>query len=133
MMLMFIFCLQWMGLALVHRDFRPGNLMIYDGKLEGIIDWSSGRAGFAEEDFCSLEHGEWTLDPDQKASFLAGYATIRPVPNYATIMPLLRLSKAIASIGFTVRWALGKVVTLIFINSTGVFSQSSSPKPTFIY
>jgi Ser/Thr protein kinase RdoA (MazF antagonist) len=91
------------GPCIVHRDFRPGNVMVYEGKIEGIIDWSSGRASFAEEDFCSMEHRDWAVDSTTKKSFLAGYATIRPVPDYSAVMPLLRLSKAIATIGFTVK------------------------------
>src|SRR5205085_798513 len=65
------------GPCMIHRDFRPGNLIVYDGKLQGIIDWASGRAGFAEEDFCPMEHGEWQLNPTHKKLFLAGYASIR--------------------------------------------------------
>jgi len=38
------------GPCIVHRDFRPGNLIVYDGKIQGIIDWASGRASFSEED-----------------------------------------------------------------------------------
>jgi len=91
------------GPCMIHRDFRPGNLIVDKGKLRGIIDWSSGRASFAEEDFCSLEHGEWPNHPNSKKSFLHGYASIRPVPNYGNIMPLLRISKSIATIGFTVK------------------------------
>lgn len=91
------------GPCIVHRDFRPGNIIIYNNKIEGIIDWSSGRAGFTQEDFCSMEHTEWSIDSATKKSFLEGYSSIRPVPNYDTIMPLLRLSKAIATIGFTVK------------------------------
>lgn len=91
------------GPCFIHRDFRPGNIMIYNGKLQGVIDWSSGKFGFAEEDFCSLEHGEWGIHPLIKKSFLKGYAKIRPIPNYTSIMPLLILSKAIATIGFTVK------------------------------
>jgi hypothetical protein len=48
-----------------------------------------------------MEHGEWPA-PCKKA-FLAGYASIRKVPDYNALMPLLRLSKAIATIGFTVK------------------------------
>ncbi|HXF28491.1 MAG TPA: phosphotransferase [Chlamydiales bacterium] len=91
------------GPCMIHRDFRPGNVIVHEGKLAGIIDWASGRAGFAEEDFCPLEHGEWPIHPTCKKSFLAGYASIRPVPDYSTIMPLLRLSRAFATIGFTVK------------------------------
>lgn len=91
------------GPCIIHRDFRPGNMIVYDGKLQGIIDWASGRASFAEEDFCPIEHGEWPMHGTCKKSFLAGYASIRPVPDYRFIMPLLRLSRAFATIGFMVK------------------------------
>lgn len=91
------------GPCIVHRDYRPGNLMVDNGKLQGIIDWAGARASFAEEDFCSIEHGEWTNDPNFKKALLAGYETIRPVPNYARLISFLRLNKAIATIGFTVK------------------------------
>jgi Ser/Thr protein kinase RdoA (MazF antagonist) len=91
------------GPCIIHRDFRPGNIMVLNGRLQGIIDWASGRASFAEEDFCPLELGEWSNHPAIKKSFLAGYANIRPVPNYHHIMPLLQLSRSFATIGFTVK------------------------------
>ena len=50
-----------------------------------------------------MEHGEWSDHPTNKKSFLAGYASVRPVPEYGDIMPLLRLSKAFATIGYTVK------------------------------
>ena len=89
--------------CIVHRDYRPGNLIVDHGKVQGIIDWSSARSSFAQEDFCSWEHGEWPNRPASHQSFLAGYAHIRPIPDYHAMMPLLRLSKAIATIGFTVK------------------------------
>ncbi len=91
------------GPCIIHRDFRPGNVLVDDGKLQGIIDWASARAGFAQEDFCSMEHGEWPTHPANKKSFLEGYATVRPIPKYDDVMPLLRLNKAIATIGYTVK------------------------------
>ncbi len=89
------------GPCIVHRDFRPGNLMVSDGELQGIIDWAGARASFAEEDFCSLEHGDWLNQ--HMGDFLSGYANIRPVPQYKPLIPFLRLNKAIATIGFTVK------------------------------
>lgn len=89
------------GPCVIHRDFRPGNIIASDGKVRGIIDWSSGRGGFAEDDFCPLEFGEWT--ESCKDSFLKGYSSIRKVPDYKKIMPLLRLSRAVAAVGFTVK------------------------------
>lgn len=91
------------GPCIIHRDFRPGNLMIQNKKLQGIIDWASARASFAEEDFCSMEFGGWLNKASIRKSFLQGYTTIRVVPDYQKLSPLLRLSKAIATIGFTVK------------------------------
>ena len=89
------------GPCVIHRDFRPGNLIASDGKMRGIIDWSSGRGGFAEDDFYPLEFGEWPVAC--KTSFIEGYASIRKVPDYKQIMPLLRLNRAVALVGFTVK------------------------------
>lgn len=91
------------GPCIIHRDFRAGNVIIHHGKIEGIIDWASARSSFAEDDFCPMEHGEWPSCPSSKQSFLSGYASVRPVPEYSAIMPLLRLNRAIAIIGFTVK------------------------------
>jgi hypothetical protein len=77
------------GPCIIHRDFRPGNLIIQDS--------------FSEEDFCSMEFGGWLNDSYIKQAFFQGYSTVRPVPNYQNLSPLLRLSKAIATIGFTVK------------------------------
>ncbi len=91
------------GPCVIHRDFRPSNIIVHQGKLQGIVDWASGRASFAQEDFCPFEHGEWPSYPTRKKAFLAGYASIRPVPDYTAMMPLLRLGRAFAVIGFTVK------------------------------
>ena len=91
------------GPCIIHRDFRAGNVIVDNGKIQGIIDWSSGRASFAEDDFCPIEHGEWPSNIARKKSFLVGYASIRPVPDYSAIMPFLRLNRAIATVGFTVK------------------------------
>jgi len=91
------------GPCMIHRDFRPTNIIVYKGRLQGIVDWAGGRASFAQEDFCPIEHGEWPSYPSSKRSFLAGYASIRPVPDYSAMMPLLRLGRAFAVIGFTIK------------------------------
>ena len=91
------------GPCVVHRDFRPGNIMVHEGKLQGIIDWTGARISFAEEDFCALEHGEWLLNAAAKKSLLDGYGSIRRVPSYQHLIPFLRLNKAVATIGFLVK------------------------------
>lgn len=91
------------GPCIVHRDFRPGNLIVHQGRLQGIIDWAGARASFAEEDLCTIEYEGWLDKPNIKNAFLKGYASIRPVPDYARLILLLSLSKAIATIGFIVK------------------------------
>jgi Ser/Thr protein kinase RdoA (MazF antagonist) len=91
------------GPCVIHRDFRAGNIIIHDGKIQGIIDWASGRAGFAEDDFCSIEHQELPFHVSSKKAFLSGYKSIRAVPDFKEMMPLLRFHRAIAIVGFTVK------------------------------
>lgn len=90
------------GPCICHRDFRLGNIIAYDNKIHGIIDWSSACSSFAEDDLSLLEN-EKKLTPDYKDAFLKGYAAIRPVPEYKHILPLLHLNQALAVIGFTVK------------------------------
>jgi aminoglycoside phosphotransferase (APT) family kinase protein len=89
------------GPCIIHRDFRPGNMIIHQNTLRGIIDWSSARSSLAEEDFCSIEHGEWGDFNGYKNVFLDGYRSIRTVPSYNAVITLLRQNTAIAVIGFT--------------------------------
>lgn len=91
------------GPCIIHRDFRPGNILIDKGKIQGVIDWSSARSGFAEEDFCRTGLEEEPFDSKSKDAFLTGYSSIRPIPNYSKIMPILKLSRAIAIVGFCVK------------------------------
>lgn len=86
------------GPCIVHRDFHPGNMIVQNNHLKGIIDWSSARSGFAEQDFCSFEHFKWA--PDLKP-LLGGYRAIRPLPNYKPLLPLLQLGRALAILGYT--------------------------------
>lgn len=91
------------GACLIHRDFRPGNIIIFDEEITGIIDWASARSSFAEEDFSPLELNEWSEESKLKKSFLKGYASIRPIPEYQLIIPLLLMNRAFSVIGFTVK------------------------------
>lgn len=91
------------GPCIIHRDFRPGNIIVLDDKITGIIDWASARASFAEDDFSPLELNEWSKEAKLKKSFLNGYASIHPIPEYKLIMPLLLMNRAFATIGFTVK------------------------------
>lgn len=91
------------GPCIAHRDFRPRNLLVSDAGIQGIIDWSSSRSWFAEEDFTPLEHGDWTDSQEVKEAFLRGYASVRAVPEYRRLMPLLGLTQALGAVGFTIK------------------------------
>lgn len=91
------------GPCLVHRDLRPGNIIADNHKLSGIIDWSSAKASFAEEDFFTIEHGGWGNFNRHKKSLLEGYSSIRKIPEYHHLMPLLQLNRALGIIGFLVK------------------------------
>lgn len=96
------------GPCIIHRDFRPGNIIVKNNQVQGIIDWASGRIGFAQEDFVAMEHTEWSINSSTKQSFLDGYTSIRPVPEFNNIMPLLRLNRTIATLGFIFKRNLHK-------------------------
>lgn len=90
------------GPLAIHRDFRPGNILVQNGKIQGIIDWASARFGFAEQDFCQIVHKNTFLDPKRKDHFFAGYTSKKTLPSLE-ILPLLQLGRALAVIGFSVK------------------------------
>jgi aminoglycoside phosphotransferase (APT) family kinase protein len=90
------------GPCIVHKDFRPGNVIFQDDRIGGILDFESSLFSFAEEDFAQMEHLVWSTHTATKQSFLDGYQSIRSLPNISAIMPLLRLNKAIGGVGFTI-------------------------------
>ena len=96
------------GPCVTHRDFGPRNILVHNNTVSGIIDWSSASTTFAEEDFCFLEHHEYPVDSQHKQAFLSGYASIRAVPDYQRIMPLLLFSKALSIVGFSIKRDLWK-------------------------
>jgi aminoglycoside phosphotransferase (APT) family kinase protein len=53
--------------ALVHADLGPDHLLVRDGRLAGVIDWSDARVGDPALDYAWLLNGpftEWDVDPD---------------------------------------------------------------------
>ncbi|MGH3079208.1 MAG: phosphotransferase [Gaiellaceae bacterium] len=53
--------------ALVHADLGPAHLLVRDGRLAGVIDWSDVRVGDPAIDYAWLLNGPfggWGVDPD---------------------------------------------------------------------
>jgi aminoglycoside phosphotransferase (APT) family kinase protein len=42
------------GTDIVHYDFHPGNILIADGSITGVIDWTGSCSGDAAFDLCTL-------------------------------------------------------------------------------
>ncbi len=105
--------------CMVHRDFRPGNMIIRDESLVGVIDWAACKIGFAQEDFVALEHTYWPFNDAGKKSFLDGYKTVSCVPEYQEVMPLLRMMRALNIQAFLFKKSLhtGKAAWLYEYNN----------------
>jgi aminoglycoside phosphotransferase (APT) family kinase protein len=91
------------GPCIVHRDYKPGNIMADQNRIRAIIDWENARGSFAEEDFAQMDHLAWSQNARSKKPFLKGYESIRPLPAWEQVLPFLRLCKALGAIGFTIR------------------------------
>jgi aminoglycoside phosphotransferase (APT) family kinase protein len=53
--------------ALLHADLGPEHLLVRDGRLVGVIDWSDTRIGDPALDYAWLLNGpfaDWDVDPD---------------------------------------------------------------------
>ena len=94
------------GPCIVHRDYRPGNVLAQGGTVRAIIDFELALGSFAEEDFAQMERLAWEDHPHSRIPFHEGYASIRPLPEALhEILPLLNLLKALGAVGFT--WERG--------------------------
>jgi aminoglycoside phosphotransferase (APT) family kinase protein len=48
---------RWVTLGWTHGDFHPGNLLVEDGRVTGIVDWSQAR----EHDLGAIDIACWLL------------------------------------------------------------------------
>ncbi len=44
------------GPKLLHNDFHPRNMLLYQGKFSGVIDWECSQFGEADFELCHLIH-----------------------------------------------------------------------------
>jgi Ser/Thr protein kinase RdoA (MazF antagonist) len=93
------------GPCYVHYDFRPGNVLVQRGRISGLIDFESARGGSADYDFIKIKNEVWDVSPDTRAPFLAGYQSIRDLPDIEHTLPLYRLHNAYGAIAWCVRRA----------------------------
>ncbi|MEK3916504.1 phosphotransferase family protein [Paenibacillus sp. FSL H7-0331] len=86
------------GPCIVHMDFRPGNILVNDNKVTGIIDFESARGGSSEIDFTKINRYIWGVNPRTKLPYIDGYRTIRPMVNLETVLPFYDLYDAFSAV-----------------------------------
>lgn len=86
------------GPCVVHMDFRPGNILINDNKVVGIIDFESARGGSSEIDFTKINRYIWQVDPKTKLPYVEGYQTIRPMLNLEIVLPFYNFYDAFSAV-----------------------------------
>ncbi|ULO07619.1 aminoglycoside phosphotransferase family protein [Paenibacillus sp. 19GGS1-52] len=86
--------------CVVHMDFRPGNILINDNQVVGIIDYESARGGSSEIDFTKINKYVWEVDPRVKLPYLQGYETIRPLLDLERVLPFYSFYDAFCAVAW---------------------------------
>jgi len=90
------------GPCIVHRDYRPGNVIFKNGSIKAVIDFENAMISCSEEDFSAINLLVWDKYPKTKNSFLKGYSSKRKLPDLERTLPVLRVVKILGAIGFTI-------------------------------
>jgi Ser/Thr protein kinase RdoA (MazF antagonist) len=91
------------GPCWIHADFRPGNLLVADGRIAGLIDFESARGGAADFDFVKVSRALFDAQPGSRAAFLAGYDAVRPHPDLDRTLSYYRLHNAVGALAWCIR------------------------------
>lgn len=86
------------GPCVVHMDFRPGNILINDNVVVGIIDFESARGGSSEIDFTKMNRYVWEVNPNTRVSYTEGYSSIRPLMELESILPFYNFYDAFSGV-----------------------------------
>lgn len=86
------------GPCIVHMDFRPGNILINENKVVGVIDFESARGGSSEIDFTKINRYVWEVNPRSRVRYTEGYSTIRPLIDLDTILPFYDFYDAFSAV-----------------------------------
>jgi aminoglycoside phosphotransferase (APT) family kinase protein len=88
------------GPCIIHMDFRPGNILVKDNEVAGIIDFESARAGSPEMDFSKINRDVWERHEGAREAYAEGYETIRPLIDLDSILPFYNFFDAFCSVGW---------------------------------
>ena len=99
------------GPKLLHNDFHPRNILLYQGKFSGVIDWECSQFGEADFELCHVIH--WCLYPPKPnldfRTFLRALFEASPkctqVPNLAQRLAIYQIEHEMQQI----IWNAGEV------------------------
>lgn len=91
------------GPRVVHLDYRPGNILVNNSKIAGLIDFESARGGSADLDFTKPKIYVWDKYPKTKEEFIKAYESIRPLPDIAKTLPFYLFYNAFGGIAWCVK------------------------------
>jgi len=89
--------------SVVHMDYRPGNLLIKDSYIAGLLDFENARIGSADVDFSKMKIYVWDLYPETRKEFLKGYSLIRPLPDIERTLPFYLLFNTFTGVSWCVK------------------------------
>ncbi|MEW4305558.1 phosphotransferase family protein [Rossellomorea marisflavi] len=96
------------GPSFIHMDFRPGNILVRDDHVAGLIDFESVRIGSTELDFTKIERDVCQRFPGTRQAFEDGYRSVRPLIDLDRVLPFYRMTDAFNSTGWSQRMGLEK-------------------------
>ncbi|MEH7463581.1 aminoglycoside phosphotransferase family protein [Bacillus thuringiensis] len=96
------------GPCFIHMDFRPGNILVYENQVVGIIDFESVRIGATEMDFTKINRDIFVEYPGTMEAYQRGYESIRPLIDLQEVLPFYRFTDAFNSIGWCKRRGIEK-------------------------
>lgn len=91
------------GPCVVHMDYRPGNILVRDNKIQGLIDFESSRGGSADADFTKVKLYVWDKYPGTKEAFIKGYQSIRSLPDIENTLPFYQFYNALGGVAWSIR------------------------------
>jgi aminoglycoside phosphotransferase (APT) family kinase protein len=83
--------------SLLHLDLRAANLLVRDGSIRAVIDWSNSMVGDPALELArAAEYARLPENGLDYSDFVHGYASVRPVPDRpAATWDLYRLDAAV--------------------------------------
>jgi len=76
------------GPSFIHMDFWPGDILVHENQVAGIIDFESVRIGATEMDFTKINRDIFMRFPGTRDVFQKGYESIRPLIDLEEVLPM---------------------------------------------